>query len=201
MCGEVCNPNTGNCVVQDTPFNSTSAFGRKQLKLRDPGTPTKRYVLFSGRKGDKTVSPVVTGDPTNVTSYDICIFDNNSGSYSLVFGARVPAGGTCRNGKPCWKRVINSKGEIVRDVFRDPDAAHGGIKKIVFKYGDAGKTQVKIKAKGINVTLTPAGQGGELFNQNPDAVVEIRSSTAGVISSEFQAPAAKNTSTIFIDKE
>ena len=81
------------------------------------------------------------GDPVNTDAYSICVYDNSA----LELQADLPAGGTCA-GKPCWK------GKAPKSFkYKDKPGTPNGIQKFQLRAGDAGKSKVQAKGKGIAV--------------------------------------------------
>jgi len=92
----------------------------------------------------KFIGPTVQsdfGDPVSgSTTVALCVYDGTS---TLVLEAEVDrAGSTCGSKqKPCWKSK-STKGY----GYKDPDAASGGVKKLAFTSGPAGKGKLQVKA-------------------------------------------------------
>ena len=82
------------------------------------------------------------GTPHTTTSYALCLYDGTS---ELIGSVTAPAGGTCR-GKPCWRAT--AKGWRYDDKDRTPD----GVQRLDLESGIAGKAQVAVSAKGLNLT-------------------------------------------------
>lgn len=109
-----------------------------QLKA-DPLDPARAQVLFKWTKGE-IVTMTDLGDPTVSTGYQVCVYD---GSPKLLASMSLPAGGSCKGGKPCWKTI--SGGFQYRDDELTPD----GLQQARVKEGLAeGKSSLQFKGKG-----------------------------------------------------
>ena len=114
------------------------------LKIRD-ATPDKNDQLqFTWGKGETT--PVADfGDPTTSASYAVCVYDG-SGNPQPILDRAAPAGGTCKNGVPCWQAKTGSY--KYKDGLLLPD----GIKQVALKEGLAdGKARIQFKGAGGNL--------------------------------------------------
>ena len=88
------------------------------------------------------------GDPLGSgTDYTLCLYDEVQGSDRLVATLGLPAGGDC-GGRPCWKSKIG-KTLSYSDKARTPD----GIQQMLVKVGPAGKSKIKLRGRGENLTL------------------------------------------------
>lgn len=117
-------------------------------------------------------------------NYLLCIYDGTS---TLISETVIPAGGACNlSSRPaaCWRE--NTKGF----KYRDRDGTNGGVQNLKLMEGDAGKAQVQLKARGINVDA-PA-----TFPLGQPVTVQLRSDAGSVCwEAVYSAPAALNTDT------
>lgn len=115
-----------------------------KLKIKDKSDDLKDILVWKWVNGE-AVLPGELGDPTGEDGYALCLYDAGA---TLVTEALVPGGGDC-GGKPCWKAINNGF------LYRDKTAGNGGVKKLLAKAGDAGRTKLVVKAKGAALD-TPA---------------------------------------------
>lgn len=74
--------------------------GEAKVLLREQGKGRLRWKW----KGPQVMAPEDFGDPTDATTYTLCLVDESGAAPSLVMTAQAPAGGICK-GKPCWRRT------------------------------------------------------------------------------------------------
>ena len=55
------------------------------------------------------------GDPLGTDAYTLCVYD----AHGVVLDATAPAGGLCRNDRPCW--TAKPQGFLYKDRDRTPD--------------------------------------------------------------------------------
>jgi cysteine-rich repeat protein len=117
------------------------------FKIKDR-TPDKNDQLqFKWNSGDATLLTEY-GDPTTTATYVLCVYDASANPQPLLQLA-APAGGICKNGKPCWKS--NANNYKYNDGLLTPD----GVQIVQLKEGLVnGKAQIQVKGRGIN--LLPA---------------------------------------------
>jgi hypothetical protein len=166
--------------------------GKGALTLRGVLTPKQKKALdWRYAKGALTAKADF-GDPRTATSYEVCIYDEDAGTASLVMSAAVPAGGTC-GGKPCWKAT--RAGFRYRNKALTPD----GIISLSLKEGKKpGKTRIALKGKNQNlpVPVLPLAQDSTV-------TVQLKNSEGVCWETRHSAPARKNTATkrpVFKDK-
>lgn len=149
MC-EICKPEAGGCEAaprDDCALSTTPERGQLQIKnkVKDGGDRLIWKVFKAGEMTDVDLaSPEATDD------YAFCLYDESAGDPELLFRATAPAGGTCKD-NPCWKDV----GPIV--LYKDPDRTPEGIKGIVARAGEAGRSQISVKGKGESLSNHPFG--------------------------------------------
>ena len=121
-----------------TPAVSAKA----SLQYKDSSAnDAKDQLQWKWSKGSVTTKAEF-GTPLTTTNYQLCIYD---GTASLIFGATIPAGGSCgaSNPKPCWKN--KPKGFDYKDKDLTPD----GVNQLKLQEGlVAGKAQIQLTGKG-----------------------------------------------------
>ena len=158
------------------------------LVLKDKGG-SKNKAIFKWIKGE-TTDITTFGDPLTSTSYSLCIYDQTSGTSSLVMQALAPPGGIC-NGKPCWKTT--RKGFKYNDKLTTND----GVRLINLKSGPAGKAKIIFKAQGTNLNLPSLP-----LQQDLQVIAQVKNNiNAGECwEARFSGPPKKNDVSIFKDK-
>ncbi len=113
--------------------------GKSTLTLKNSSNDAKDQMLWKWSKGSATATPDF-GAPTTTTGFALCLYDGGPG---LALTASAPAGGACKNGKPCWK-ASGAKG------FRygDADLTPQGIQKLTLQAGENGKAKIGFAGKG-----------------------------------------------------
>lgn len=149
MC-ETCVIEAGGCTsAPRTDCVTSSDPSRGQLQFKNKASDAGDRVLFKFFRGG-AVSEAGLGDPTSTSDHALCLWDESDQTPSLVFRATAPAGGTC-NGADCWQHA--GPVSLYKDTERTPD----GIKGIVVRAGDAGRSQVSLKGKGEPLGARPLG--------------------------------------------
>lgn len=130
-----CDP-TG-CRRGTVPFHG-------RLGIRDKATDRGDSIAWKMKKGEATAFTDF-GFPAASTSYDVCLKQDATGA--TIFQATVPAGGTCGT-KPCWKQ-LGTKGWR----YKNPLGAPNGVRLLILKSGEAGRTAVAVRGKGELLSL------------------------------------------------
>jgi len=128
------------------------------------------------------------GDPRTTSSYSLCIYAG--ASPVLVGELRAPAGGSCAGGKPCWKPRRRSKGFRYLDLQRTPD----GISRWLLRSTAPPLSDIVMRARGENIVFPT------LPLELPVRVQAIRSDGPTCWETVYSAPALKNRSDLFMDK-
>lgn len=156
--GSPCDDGNGctddGCVSGACLGTAAPASGCKQpiqplaslLQFKDKTPDSSDSFGWKFTKGDAT-TPAELGDPLTSDDYTFCVYGSGP---TLLFAARVPAGGTCV-GVPCWK--VTSTGYGYKDKDRTPD----GVGKLGVSSGGAGATKAKAKGKGTLLSVPTLG--------------------------------------------
>ena len=153
------------------------------LQLRnDPANPSRAILGWKWTAGEST-SLGDLGDPTTSTDWRLCVYD---GASSLVGSLRIPAGGTCDRGVPCWKSVTGGFS------YRNGALAPDGVQQARFKSGVDGRASLQVSGKGALLPAVP----------HPLALpvaVQASNSAGGCWAASFGAsdPKARNDVAIF----
>jgi len=117
--------------------------GKSKLLVKSKG-PGKDQIKWKLAKGDATAKADF-GDPvTDAAAYRFCLYDLDG----LLFEAQVDGLGTC-GGTPCWQG--NGSGF----VYKNKAGNDYGVAGAKLKAGDAGKSQVQVKARGLALVPPP----------------------------------------------
>ena len=104
----------------------------------------RNSIVWRWRHGDAT-SLADFGDPRSVDAYALCLYDATP---RLLFQGRVPAGGICGNGRPCWRQVAGRY-----YLYRNGQATPDGLTKIQLVPGTQGAANVIVKGRGAHLAL------------------------------------------------
>ncbi|MEO8605432.1 MAG: choice-of-anchor V domain-containing protein [bacterium] len=151
------------------------ASGSLQIKANVPGHEKFLAKLSKGPALAQTAmgNPLDVGQGGSGTAYALCVYDGTSNLAGFLVVDR--ASDSC-DGKPCWKplgRAPNDPhgpGKGYR--YKDGTLAADGVRKLLYKGGDAGKSKAIIIGKGPGLPngLAPALQF------SAQATVQLRSS-------------------------
>jgi len=161
-----------------TPLSGCSSPGKSLLLIKDKnedGASVGDKLVWKWLKGT-AVMQAGFGDPTSSADYHFCVY---AGTAGLAIDATVPAGAP-------WA-AISTKGY----KYKDPTAAVDGIKQILLKGGDAGKSKILVKGKDAGLGLTAA----TLPFAGTDVLVQLSNSdNSNCFETDFPiASAKKNT--------
>ncbi len=184
---------TGGCsgLAQPEPACAPPfVVGKSVLLAKDKDGQDRDQLVWRWSKGPATTLQDL-GDPFRATSYALCVYDTeDAGATSLlVTESVVPPGGTC-SGKPCWK-AVSDKGY----KYKNKTAVRGGVRSVVLRRGDAGKSKFTVKAKGVHLGLPPLP-----LSQDPELTVNFVTSDGRCWKAVFASPASLSTPERFKDK-
>jgi hypothetical protein len=161
---------------------------RGTFALTGATTKAKNRLLWSWVDGDATAPPADFGNPTTITSYRLCAYDETAGVSRLALSTGVAAAGTCGR-LPCWR--ASSTGFH----YRDPGAAVDGVRQVVLKAGTAGRSKIQVRGQGIKLALPTLP-----FGQDPTVTVQLRSSAGQCWEAAYSTPAQRNRVDQFKDR-
>jgi len=135
------------------------------------------------------------GNPVSGSaSYDLCVYDTNAGPPFLVFGASVPAGGTC-GARPCWKQTRN------RFSYTNAAATPDGVKQMTLQ-ATAGRTgaSIHVSGGGSNLHMPVSADGVFLLREFPEVIVQLqRNDSPDCWEAVFTSPPVRDTRWGFAD--
>jgi len=195
----------GVCVNAATPATGCLAPGKAILTLSDPSADDpskadKNRLLLKWTKG-AAFAFADLGDPVaGTTDYTLCLYDESGGVPDLLLAATVAGGGTC-GGAPCWKR-LGSDSNPRGYKYVDHNLTADGWLKVPLRSGDAGKTKVIMRGKGVNLPVPGAVSADAYANQDTSVVAQLRRDDAPSIcwAASLASPAKKNSHTRFSDR-
>jgi hypothetical protein len=124
------------CRLPTLPRKASVAFKDKTPDSRDS-------LQWSWTKGAAT-TVADFGNPLDSTDYALCVY--GPAPSSLLFSAKMPAGGICGT-KPCWK--ADTRGFHYRARTGVPE----GITSLALTSGDVGHAAVAVKGQGLDLAL------------------------------------------------
>lgn len=176
-----------------TPSPTPSPVAETCPAVRDPGCATgfAKGSLFakSGNPGRERVvvrmlqGPALAqtdlGNPLDAaqggtgTSYAVCVYDDAS---ALKVELDVARAGALCDGRPCWRPIGHApndpRGPGKGYRYRDRDLTADGVLSLIYRGGDAGRSQVVVNGKG---SALPAGIPAALAGASA-VTVQLRSS-------------------------
>lgn len=180
-------PMDDHCENAAEPIDASSCFegGSVKLQIKDSAVDKGDKIVWSFAKGDEFVQADL-GSPVLDTGYDLCVYDSSAMSYSLATSLHVTPSSAWANKDPKgWN-------------YNDKTASSDGVKKLQLKPGAAGKSKVKLIAQGLSLPLPAAFSMTELFDQDPDVVVQLLNDEGMCWTSAFTpARTSKNTPALF----
>lgn len=156
----------GTCSGDDAPLvpcKGSIQSGKAKLLLKDGAQPRSDLAVFRLVRGEATDLGEL-GDPMVATEYALCVYDGSG----VVAAIRATAGSK-------WQEI----GSGYR--YRDPEGIPDGVQVAKIKAGLAGKTVLKLKAKGENLGMPTLGLA-------LPTVAQLRNNAGGCWGASFSAP-------------
>ncbi|MEB2286120.1 MAG: right-handed parallel beta-helix repeat-containing protein [Myxococcales bacterium] len=182
----------GACAGTTEPAAGCTTALAGQLQIRDRtlsgGVDAGNQLVWQWKKGGATTGGELGSPLASTARYDLCVYDQAGGTSALAARLGVPGGGTC-GGKPCWKASSSSF------KFADRNGSRNGVTQLTLRPGAAGKAQLQIKARGVNLAV-PALP----LAQSPAVVVQLHAATGACWTQTYAAPASRNDAAQFKDK-
>jgi hypothetical protein len=183
-----------------TPAPGCRTADKGILKIKENGG-SKDLLLWKWIRGAATTQTEMGADPVNgSTSYAVCVYQQSASVSSLAVELRVDRSGDSCGGKPCFKALGGDPPNGDGWKYRDSDTASHGVLRMLLKGGDAGKSKILVKAKGLDIPL-PGPVGVNYLHQDPDVIVQLVSSDGGAcFETTLSTPAKRNEADQFKDK-
>lgn len=151
------------------------------LRMTDADKDRRDRLTWRWR-GNSSGSPGDIGDPTNGTSYALCLYSGPTSS--LVAGWQVPSAADCSG---CWK--ARRRGYVFRS-----DGIHDGLHRMLLRTDPRrARAQFKLVGRGSNLPLP------SLPVSQPLLVQLLRSDDSQCWEAGYSAPARRNTTKTFLD--
>jgi cysteine-rich repeat protein len=136
----------GDCDDEEVPAldcRSPAVAGGATLVMRDVEHDAKDLLVWKWRRGAATTKAEF-GDPTNSTTFALCIYDDVDGLLTTI---TLPAGGTC-GPHACWAE--RPGGFRYRNRAREPE----GAGELLLQQGrHDGRSEIVLEARGENLDL------------------------------------------------
>lgn len=170
-------PATG-CILPTAPGGST-------LQLRK--SPDGRDSLVWKWGLGPAATKADFGNPLSTTAYQLCVYDEVGGVPHRVVSSGAPAGGACPV-RACWRETKSGFS------YTDRELTPGGLSKMRFRPGDAGRTRIIVQGKGSLLGLPSLPLADDTHVR-----VQLLDSDGGCWEAVFGAPATVNDSERFKD--
>lgn len=175
---------TGTSFLEPTCRQTTKP-GKSKLILKDKSPDKRDKLIWKWVSGEQT-DVADLGSPETTTDYTLCVTDAGPALNQPLQSNIMPAGGTCKAGRPCWKAIGNppgTKGYKYVDALFDP----AGMKVLRAKPGSNGRAKMIVKGKGVNLDLA-------LLPLAPTVNVQLKNSDGECWGASF-ATVRKNDTT------
>ncbi len=168
---------------QSTPLCARSVVdGRARLVVQANLTGSRNRLAWDWRRGAATTTADF-GTPDNVgDDYRLCGYDLSGPSSELAFVMNAPAGGSC-GATSCWTRTQRLL------TYRDKAGTSDGLQRLDLRPGAAGSAQIKLRARGANLTRPTLPAGLPL-------VLQLQSDQGGCWESRFEAARTNTAATL-----
>lgn len=171
-------PTGGSALCPASPASCTNTARKGQLRLN--GRSDSRRNRFAWRfNGGPALQQGDFGDPTDETSYAICLYDNGV----LKFEAGIPA-------TPAQWRTFGRRGY----TYFDRAAAQDGIRSIRLRGGAAGRSKFDIRGRGSALPLPAPVSATRWLDATNGVLLQFRQSDGTCYESSFAAGAVKRNS-------
>jgi len=179
---------TLTCVGTEGPrtdCRGSTDTGSARIAIKNTLPDYKDRLSFRYGKGLQTLKSEF-GDPLNTTDYTFCLYQASQSA--PVYRASLPAGSTCKAGRPCWRDTP------MGFRYSDSTASRRGVTALTLAGGESGTVKLSVRAKG-RYLLPP---GVSLLDSKLTA--QIISSTGLCWEAEFPTPPTKVTAELLKDK-
>lgn len=195
-CTQVDECQSGICRGDATPRMTCKAPPqRANLLITDRTKDAQDRITLNMVRGPATTAAEYEDPTTGSPDYHLCVYDSDSGQSLLKIDTIAPGGGTCKSGKPCWKRMgsaSNPRGYNYADADLTPD----GLLRMKLTAGTAGRSHIKAAGKGENLILPGPITGNNYFVHDPSVTVQVVQDDGDCWSVSFNE-AQRNTSSVF----
>jgi YVTN family beta-propeller protein/cysteine-rich repeat protein len=182
---DFCDETTGCFHQSDALLTCETAFARGSLLVAEdsPGNERVTAKFLKGPALSQLDFGNPLGLPSGTTAYALCIYDALGGLVQSLDVDR--AGDACGTpGVTCWNPIGKPPPAGRGYTYKDAAAASDGMRKLVVKGGDAGKSKALVKAKntaGLGQSALPTGIAAALAG-SASATIQLVSSDASCLS-------------------
>lgn len=185
-------------LCNEIPRGDCAHPGITSIAIKHNSDPARSILTWKWSRGAATTVDQL-GNPLNETGtrYWLCVYDHTAGDAHLAFISKIVPGGNCA-GRPCWTQSATSV--RYKNSGRDPD----GVEQMVVQAGGLFQSQVRLKAKGVNLPLPPPESPTQYFSQDSTVTVQLVNDagpSGNCWSADYTAPARRNDAGQFKDKE
>jgi hypothetical protein len=187
-------PTAGASCPATTDLGCTTGFAKGSLLAKD-GTPGRERLVVKLRQGP-ALAQTDLGNPLDATqggtgtAYALCVYDDTS---TLAAELQVARAGDLCLGKPCWRPIGHApndpRGPGKGYRYRDRTLAADGVLSLVYRGGDAGRSQVVVTGKGSSL---PSGIPAALATTS-QVTVQFRSSDGLCLSIDLDEIQAQDS--------
>jgi hypothetical protein len=161
------------------PAASCAVAAKAQLRIANGADPAKRQLAWSWKKGDPVTLPEL-GDPSALTDYLLCVYDDVDDAAQLALQIAVaPSDAWKAAGTKGWK-------------YKDKTGASDGVQSVALKVGAAGKSGAQVAARGPSLPDLRPNDASELFDQDSAVTVQLVNGDGACFTSEFLAAGTKH---------
>ena len=187
---------SGICIGDATPRMTCKAPPQRANRLiTDRTKESQDRITLNMVRGPVTTAAEYEDPTTGSPDYHLCVYDSDSGQSLLKIDTIAPGGGTCKSGRPCWKRMgsaSNPRGHNCVDADMTPD----GLPRMKLTAGTAGRSQIMASGKGENLILPGPITSDSYFVHDPSDTVQAVQDDGDCWSVSF-SEARRNTSSVF----
>ncbi len=182
------------CAVQ--PVLGCDQAGRSRLTLKNRSS-NSRQLKWQWVNG--WIDFVALGDPTDDTSYALCVYDEDGAVAEVATKLEIAPGGVCP-AKECWAVAGGATPRGYK--YRDPESHRDGVNKMIFVSGRPGSDKIIFKAKGPLLPAPVAATASAMFHQDANVTVQLVNSEGSCWESVFSpGEVSRNESDQYIARD
>jgi hypothetical protein len=185
---DICDPISG-CESSTGPATMCLLPGKQKFDVVDKANDKSDKIKWKWQQGEETFFTDF-GNPVNgpLTEYTLCVYDTTATTPSLKASIALVPGAN-------W---VLQAGKGYK--YKDSTSAQNGVKNVLLRAGGPGKAKINFAASGIPLVMPIPYSVTEIFDQDPEVLVQLVNDLGFCWTSTFGSPAVKNTVEIFKDK-
>ncbi len=169
--GETCDA-SGQCTGTAQVLTGCLEAGRALVQLHDRPSDAKDRFKWKWKNGGP-FSQQDLGVPSAQTKYELCVFDQSTGTPSLAMALVLPPSADWTDKTPKgWQ-------------YKDPTGFEDGVRKLILRPSEAGRPLAQIVAKGAFLPLPAPASTSSFFEADPSVIVQLVNSDGVCWTSEF----------------